>query len=79
MNCSVVKILPYDDFLRTPFTITSKVKPIIIICLEKTNLCSKNLTFPKAERDQQCSRLVLIVFVTFYFNLPIRFLFAGMN
>ena len=26
-------------------------------------LCPKNLTFPKAERDQLCSRLVVVIFV----------------
>ena len=38
--------------------------------------CPKNLTFSKAERDQRCQRLVVVVFCLFFFNLLIRFIIS---
>ena len=32
----------------------------------KRNQCPKNLTFPKAERDQQCPRLIVVVLCLFF-------------
>ena len=31
----------------------------------KRNQCPKNLTFPKAERDQRCPHLVVVIFCLF--------------
>ena len=55
-------------------------KGLILITIEHSNCvltkkaetnkrqlqCPKNLTFPKAERDQLCPRLVVIVFCLFF-------------
>ena len=42
-------------------------------------LCPKNLTFPKAERDQRCPRLVAVVFYLFFSICQSDLLFAGVN
>ena len=48
------------------------------IRLKTTHLCPKNLTFPKAERDQLCPRLV-VVFCLFFSICQSDLLFAGLN
>ena len=45
----------------------------------QVHLCPKNLTFPKAERDQLCPRLVIVVFCLFFTICQLDLLFAGMN
>ena len=46
---------------------------------KENDLCPKNLTFPIAERDQQCPRLVVVVFCLFFSICQSDLLFAGMN
>ena len=41
--------------------------------------CPKNLTFPKAERDQLCPRLVVVIFCLFFSICQSDLLFAGVN
>ena len=43
------------------------------------DLCSKNLTFPKAEHDQRCPRLAVVVLCLFILICLSDFLFAGVN
>ena len=42
-------------------------------------LCPKNLTFPKAEREQRCPRLVVVVFCLFFSICQSDLSFAGVN
>ena len=39
--------------------------PGLILNLKTKDLCPKNLTFPKAEREQRCPRLVVVIFCLF--------------
>ena len=50
-------------FLR----ITDQTVPNYILEIHDV-LCPKNLTFPKAERDQRCPRLVVVVFLVYFFQ-----------
>ena len=38
---------------------------LVMVVRKKTNLCPENLTFPKAEREQQCPRLIVVIFCLF--------------
>ena len=46
----------------------------------KTNKkCPKNLTFPEAEREQRCPRLVVVIFCLFFSICQSDLSFAGVN
>ena len=42
-------------------------------------LCPKNLTFPEAEREQRCPRLVVVIFCLFFSICQSDLSFAGVN
>ena len=56
----------------------TEIKEAVYVNLIKY-LCPKNLTFPKAERDQRCLGLVVVVFCLFFSICQSDLLFAGMN